>query len=69
MKEFNSSKENTYFIGDGDTDVLASLSAGVKLITVTYGYRDKEDLEKLGAKVFVDSAKEIADIILGEENE
>ena len=66
MKEFGSDKENTYFIGDGDTDVLASLRAGVNLIAVTYGYRDKDFLEELGAKVFADTPKEIADIILGE---
>lgn len=66
MKEFGADKETTYFIGDGDTDVLAGLSAGVKLITVTYGYRDKEDLEKLGADCFVDTPQKIADIILGE---
>jgi phosphoglycolate phosphatase len=69
MKEFNADKENTYFIGDGDTDVLASLNAGVNLITVTYGYRDKDILEKLGATCFVDTPKEIADIILGTANE
>lgn len=66
VKEFNSNLENTYFIGDGDTDVLASIRAGVNLIAVTYGYRDKDVLENLGAKVFADNPKEIADIILGE---
>lgn len=66
IEEFGSDKENTYFVGDGDTDVLASLRAGVNLIAVTYGYRDKEILQDLGAKVFADSPKEIADIILGE---
>ena len=69
IKEFGTDKEHTYFIGDGDTDVLASLNAGVNLIAVTYGYRDKDLLEQLGAKVFADNPKEIADIILGETNE
>jgi phosphoglycolate phosphatase len=69
IKNLSADKENTYFIGDGDTDVLASLNAGVNLITVTYGYRDKDILEKLGATCFVDTPKEIADIILGTANE
>lgn len=66
MQEFGSDKENTYFVGDGDTDVLASINAGVNLVTVSYGYRDKDVLENLGAKVFADNPKQIADIILGE---
>lgn len=66
MNEFNTDKENTYFIGDGDTDVLAGLNAGVKLIAITYGYREKEFLETLGATVFANTPEEIAKIILGE---
>ena len=66
MDEFETDRENTYFVGDGDTDVLAGIRAGVKLITVTYGYRDKDILLKLGAKVFADNPKEIADIILND---
>ena len=60
-------KNTTYFVGDGDTDVLAGLRAGVKLIAVTYGYRDKDVLASLGAKVFADSPEEILDIIFGDD--
>ena len=69
MKEFGTEREQTYFIGDGDTDVLAGINAGVKLITVTYGYRDKELLKQLGASVFVDSPSQILGEILGDKNE
>ena len=64
MKEFNTTKENTYFIGDGDTDVMAALNAGVKLIAVTYGYRDEPVLFSLGARNFARTPQEIADFIL-----
>lgn len=67
MKEFGTDKNTTYFVGDGDTDVLAGLRAGVKLIAVTYGYRDKDVLASLGAKVFADSPEEILDIIFGDD--
>ena len=69
MKEFGTEREQTYFIGDGDTDVLAGINAGVKLITVTYGYRDKELLKQLGASVFVDTPSQILGEILGDKNE
>ncbi len=64
IKEYNVTKENTYFIGDGDTDVLAAINAGVNLIAVTYGYRDKDVLISLGAKVFADSPEQILHHIL-----
>ena len=64
MDKFGVAKQNTYFIGDGDTDVLAANNAGVNLIAVTYGYRDKEYLQKLGATVFADTPKDIQSLIL-----
>ena len=65
MDYFKVNKENTFFVGDGDTDVLAGLRAGVNLIAVTYGYRDKEDLKALGATVFADNALDVYRIITG----
>ncbi|MBR2869973.1 MAG: HAD family hydrolase [Clostridia bacterium] len=64
MKKFGVDKENTYFVGDGDTDVLAALNAGVNLIAVTYGYRDKDYLQKLGARNFANTPSEILKYIL-----
>ena len=63
MEKFGADKQNTYFVGDGDTDVLAALNADVNLITVTYGYRDKDYLQGLGAKVFADNPQEILSLI------
>lgn len=66
MQKFGTDKNNTYFVGDGDTDVLAAQNAGVKLIAVTYGYRDKEFLESLGAKVFAKKPEDILGVIVGD---
>jgi phosphoglycolate phosphatase len=64
MDKFGADNQNTYFIGDGDTDVLAANNAGVNQIAVTYGYRDKEHLQKLGATVLADTPKDIQSLIL-----
>ena len=64
IKEYNVTKENTFFVGDGDTDVMAALNAGVNLIAVTYGYRDKPVLSSLGATVFADTPEQIKELIL-----
>lgn len=63
MAEFGVSKEETYFVGDGDTDVQVALNAGVNLIAVTYGYRDKEYLQGLGATTFAQTPEEILSTI------
>ena len=63
MKKFGVDKQSTYFVGDGDTDVLAALNAEVNLIAVTYGYRDKDYLQGLGATTFADNPKEILSLI------
>ncbi len=63
LKELGVSQENTYFIGDGETDIQTSYNANVKHIAVLWGYRDKEQLEKVGAKTFARLPLDILDII------
>ncbi len=60
-------KENVCFVGDGETDVLTSLNAGIKGIAVLWGYREREDLEKVGAKFFAKDTKELYKIITGKD--
>lgn len=56
-------KEECVFIGDGETDVLTAKAAGIRCISVLWGYRTKEQLEAVGAKVFANNFSDIADII------
>lgn len=55
--------ENCYFVGDGETDVLTSLNAGTRGISVLWGYRKKHHLLKVGAKVFAETPKELLSLI------
>lgn len=63
LKTLNVKKENTFFIGDGETDVLTSQNVGVKNISVLWGYRDKDQLEKVGATTFVSQINDIFTLI------
>ena len=63
LEELGVEKENAYFVGDGDADVKVSLNAGVKNVSVLWGYRDKSDLEEIGAKKFVQNYVELLDIL------
>lgn len=63
MQEFNVGKQDTYFVGDGETDVLTAINAGVNLVAVLWGNRNKEFLSNYGAKVFANNPLELLDII------
>ena len=55
LKKINVSPKDAYFIGDGDTDVLTSINANIKGISVLWGYRNKQELSNVGATVFANS--------------
>ena len=63
LKQLEVSQENAYFIGDGETDIQTAYNSNIKHIAVLWGYRDKEQLEKVGANTFVNTPSEILDII------
>lgn len=63
LEEFGVKKENAYFVGDGDTDAMTAINAGIKGISALWGYRDKETLSKAGATMFANSPSDLLDLI------
>lgn len=59
--ELGVSKEESVYVGDSDVDLQTSKNAGLPHILVTWGFRDKEFLQGLGGKIFVDTPQEIID--------
>ncbi len=51
--------EEAVFVGDSDVDVMTAINAGVDGIAVLWGYRKKEELVKIGAKIFASDAAEL----------
>lgn len=56
--------DEAIFVGDGDTDVLTAKNAGIPCLSVTWGFRDADDLRAAGATHLVDTPTQIADYIL-----
>ena len=56
-------KNEAVFIGDSDVDVATGINSGMDMITVLWGFRDKEELISSGAKYIVNVPGEILDII------
>lgn len=63
LEQLNIPKEEAVYIGDSDVDAETAKNAGIDLIAVTWGFRDREVLEAMGAKVFAQTPKEILAVL------
>ncbi len=68
LKEMDSTKEETLFIGDSDVDIDTARNAGMKSVGVTWGFRTKDVLLKHQATYIIDHPEELY-VILKEENQ
>lgn len=57
------SRANAVYVGDSEVDIETAKNAGMSLIMVEWGFRKRADMEKLGAKCFIDSADRIFEIL------
>lgn len=55
----NSSTGRTVYIGDSDVDIQTAKNAGLFSVGCTWGFRDRELLEKNGADMIIDSPAEL----------
>lgn len=51
--------ENMLYLGDTSVDITCALRAGMHAIGVTWGFRDRRELEEAGAEAVIDHPKEI----------
>ncbi|MBE9537285.1 MAG: HAD-IA family hydrolase [Proteobacteria bacterium] len=61
MGYFGVTPEETMIVGDGEADVGAGKAAGVTTVSVTYGYRTKEQLS--GTDFYIDGIGELPALI------
>lgn len=63
-EEFNIDYQNSYYFGDSEVDILTSRNLNISnMVSVTYGYKDKEFLKTYSPKYMIDEPKSIFDII------
>ena len=55
--------ERCIYVGDSEVDVLTAQNAGVKCVSVLWGFRDKEDMEAVGAEIFCENTAELIEKI------
>lgn len=57
-------KDLTYYIGDSEVDIETAKNCGLKCISVSWGYKDKDFLKKHGAEIIVDKPCDIAEFLI-----
>ena len=60
---YNGELSEVLYVGDSEVDIQTGANAGVDMVTVTWGFRDKQTLQNAGAKMVVDTVEELAEII------
>ncbi len=59
LSELRVSKEEAVYIGDSDIDVATATNAGLSMITVLWGFRDKPQLIEAGADRFAKNTEDV----------
>lgn len=57
-------KEEILYVGDSDTDMKTGRNAKVKICAVTYGFREKEELETYSPDYMIDNFSELIYIVV-----
>lgn len=63
LSDLGAPREEAFFVGDSDIDILTGKAAGLHTIGVSWGFRGEEELKKAGADYICRSADEIFDIV------
>lgn len=63
LKEFNINTDGAVYVGDSEVDIMTAQNAGMKCISVLWGFKDKEFLLKNNAQIIVNSPDEIITIL------
>ncbi|MDD3206775.1 MAG: HAD-IA family hydrolase [Lachnospiraceae bacterium] len=64
MKELGSKTEESIYIGDSEVDKETAINAGMPVILVSWGFRDREFLKALDPEYLVDTVKELENILV-----
>ena len=62
-KSLGFTAENTIMIGDSEPDINVANNAGAECISVSWGYRTREQLTAAGAKTIIDTPKKLLEIL------
>ena len=59
LQELEKEKESAIYIGDSEVDFATAKNAGIPCVSVLWGFRDREFLEKCGADMFAETPMDV----------
>ncbi len=57
-------RESCLYVGDSEVDLLTAASAGLRCISVSWGFRSREQLLAAGAQTIIDKPEELGALVL-----
>lgn len=63
LEKFNVKKEEAIFVGDSEVDLQTAKNAGIRCLSASWGYKEKEFLAKSGANIIINSIEEILNFV------
>lgn len=63
IRELGSARERTIYVGDSEVDKMTADNAGLPCISVDWGFRDREELEKLNPAHLISRPEELLEIL------
>ena len=57
-------REDCLYVGDSEVDILTASNAGLRCVSVTWGFRSREQLIAAGAETLIDTPEELAALVL-----
>lgn len=63
LDKLSVSKEECLYVGDSEVDIATGKNAGVKTVSVAWGFRTEEELRESGASLLIHEPREIIDCL------
>lgn len=63
LRILETDKNRAVYIGDTEVDIETARNAGIDCICVSWGFRDKNELEKAGAACIIDTPQQLAELL------
>lgn len=63
LRELGSTKEQAVYVGDSEVDRMTAENAGLPCVSVDWGFRDREELEKLNPAWLISRPEELLKIL------
>ncbi len=66
MDFFGAAPEETVYVGDSDVDVIFARNAGIRCVSVDWGFRTKEEILAAGAACVTSDPAKVPELVLGD---